>query len=231
MAINSGIEKADKIYFSRGHFKKAVASEIGHDFLEQYFESNGFKILYPEELTLEEMISYIRNADICATPSGTLPHNFLFAQDNKNVVIVERTPLINEMQVDVDRIKNLNVTYIDAHWLIYPGVSGGGPFLYGYTNQFRKFTNDSNCLCPDEHFLSEKYKKKCLKNFMKAHKSFFGYDWGMEKWNIIYADAMYEAHEDTVQEFSDYIKCIKPFTFKHYFQIPYIKKIIKRLFE
>lgn len=228
LSINPTIHKAEKIYFSRGHFGKAVNSEIGHDFLEEYFESNGFKILYPEELTLEEMICYIRNADICATPSGTLPHNYLFAQDDKKVIIVERMTLINEMQVDVDRIKNLDVTYIDGHWLVYPETSGGGPFLYGYTQEFRKFTKDFNYKHPDIRFLSERYKKQCLRNFIKTHRSFFVYDWGMEKWTTIYADALVESHEATVIEFSDYIRGDKPFMFVHYFQLPYIKRMIKR---
>lgn len=229
IALNPAINKADKIYFSRGHFRKAIGSEIGNDLLEHYFRLNGFTILYPEELTLEEMICYIRNADVCATPSGTLPHNYLFAQDNKKTIVVERMTLINEMQVDVDRIKDLDLTYIDGHWLIYPGVSGGGPFCYGYTKEFRKFTNDCNYQHPNSYFFSEKYKKQCLRHFLKIHKVFFGYDWGMEKWATMYSEAIFESHEATVQEFEDYIKGNKPFFVKHYVQIPYIKRMIKRL--
>lgn len=229
IACNPTIKKTDKIYFSRGHFQKAVGSEIGNDLLEHYFESNGFTILYPEELSLEEMICYIRNADICATPSGTLPHNFLFAQDNKKTIVVERTPLINEMQVDVDRIKDLDLTYIDGHWLICPGLSGGGPFCYGYTKEFRRFTKDCEYQQPNSVFLSEKYKKHILKNFLKVHRAFFAYDWGMESWTTMYAGAIVEAHDSTVQEFSDYIKGVKPFMLQHYFQIPYMKQMIKRI--
>ena len=139
---NPPICEAKRIFFSRGHFKKAMDSEIGNNFLEQYFKANGFTILYPEDLTLEQMICYIRNAEICASPSGTLPHNYLFSQDNKRVIIVERTSLINEMQIDVDRIKDLEVIYIDGHWMFYPGLSGGGPFCYGYTKEFKEFTKD-----------------------------------------------------------------------------------------
>lgn len=229
VAVNPSINKADKIYFSRGHFKKAIDSEIGDDFLESYFKSNGFMILYPEELTLEEMICFIRNADVCATPSGTLPHNYLFAQDNKKIIVVERMTLINEMQVDVDRIKDLDLTYIDGHWLIYPGMSGGGPFCYGYTKEFRKFTDDYKYEQPDSYFLSEKYKKRILRRFIKVHKTFFVYDWGMEKWATMYSEAIVESHEETVQEFYDYIKGNRPFLLKHYFQVPYIKRMVKRL--
>lgn len=228
VATNPTICQTDKIYFSRGHFKKAINSEIGHELLEHYFKLNGFTVLYPEELSLEEMICYIRNADICATPSGTLPHNYLFAQDHKKTIVVERMTLINEIQVDVDRIKNLDLTYIDGHWLVYPGVSGGGPFLYGYTKEFNKFTNDREYQHPDSGYFADKYRKHVLRKFLKTHKAFFVYDWGMEKWATMYADAIVEAHEDTVQEFYDYIKGNKPFLLKHYFQIPYIKKGIKR---
>ena len=136
--------------------------------------------------------------------------------------------LINEMQVDVDRIKDLDLTYIDGHWLIYPGVSGGGPFCYGYTEEFRRFTNDYSYRHPADSFYSENYKKSILRRFLKAHRVFFGYDWGMESWTTMYAEALVESHESTVQEFSDYIKGIKPFMLQHYFQIPYIKRMIKR---
>lgn len=64
---------------------------------------------------------------------------------------------------------------------------------------------------------------------MKTHKIFFGYDWGMESWATMYADAIVESHEATVQEFADYIRGNKPFMLKHYFQIPYIKRMVKRL--
>lgn len=137
--------------------------------------------------------------------------------------------LVNEMQVDVDRIKDLEMTYIDGHWLIYPGVSGGGPFCYGYTNEFRRFTDDWGYRHPADAFLSERYKKHMMRSFIRIHRAFFVYDWGMEKWTTMYADAIFESHEATVEEFSDYIKGYKPFLFMHYFQIPYIKRMAKRI--
>lgn len=225
------VKVEEKVYFSRGRFAKAINSEIGNDMLDHYFEKNGFKLLYPEELKLEEMIFYIRNAEICATPSGTLPHNFLFAQDSKKIVEVERMTLINEMQVDVDRIKNLDITYIDGHWLIYPGISGGGPFCYAYTRQFRAYSRDNGYLDVDEVYLSAKYKKTCIRRFLKVHREFFGYDWGMEKWTTIYAKALYEAHQETVEDLKEYICAEKPFLIRHYFQISYIKHAVKRILK
>ena len=64
---------------------------------------------------------------------------------------------------------------------------------------------------------------------MKIHRKIYGYDWGLEGWASIYAEALVEAHEATVKEFYDYIKGIKPFLWKHYFQLPYIKRMIKAL--
>ncbi len=221
-----GSEK--KVFFSRAHFKKASDSEIGNDLLDSFFSNNGFKLLYPEELSLEEMICYIRNAEICAMPSGTAPHNLLFAQDNKKTIIIERTMLINEMQVDVDRIKDLNVTYIDGNWLIYPGLSGGGPFCYAYTRQFDAYAKDNDMKKPDLYYLSDQYKKRSLRRFLKVHQNFFAYDWGMEKWTTIYAKEIYEAHEETVEDLYDYIAGIKPFIPEHFFRLSYIKKAMKQ---
>lgn len=223
------LPKEKQIYFSRSHFNKAINSEIGLDLLDNFFERNGFKILYPEELSLDEMITYIQNAEICAMSSGTLPHNLIFAQDGKKAIMVERTMLINEMQVDVDRIKDLDATYIDGNWLIYPGLSGGGPFCFAYTRQFKSYTKDFGFKDPDNYFTSNKYLKKCLRRFIKIHKRFFAYDWGMEEWTTIYAKELYEAHKETIEDLKGYISGKKPFMWWHYFTMTYIKQTIKRL--
>lgn len=82
---------------------------------------------------------------------------------------------------------------------------------------------------PNDYYLSEKFKRQCLRLFLKTHRAFFGYDWGMEKWTTMYVEAIFEAHEATVDEFEDYIKGNKPFLLKHYFKISYIKKMVKKL--
>ena len=69
------------------------------------------------------MIRLIRGAKLCAAESGTLTHNFLFAQEGKEVVIVERQVTINDYQCNVDVARGLKPIYVDANHEIYTTAS------------------------------------------------------------------------------------------------------------
>lgn len=113
-------ERPAKIYYSRSQFKKGMPFESGFDTLDDFFRRNGYTILYPEKVPLGRMISYIRNADVVASLSGSLPHNMLFARPGQKLEIVERLTINVDNQVGINRIMDLDVTYIDAHIPIYP---------------------------------------------------------------------------------------------------------------
>ena len=78
------------------------------------------------------MIRLIRGAKLCAAESGTLTHNFLFAQEGKEVVIVERQVTINDYQCNVDVARGLKPIYVDANHEIYTTAVGYGPYFLGY---------------------------------------------------------------------------------------------------
>ena len=131
-----------KVYFTRSGLQKNNYNEFGHQMLDHFFEKNGFKILRPEQLSLKEMIWYIRHAEICACPSGTPPHNMLFATNKQSLVICEKCPVVNEFQVDIDRMRDLEVVYIDSNISIFPVDVGAGPFIMCYNDIFESFADD-----------------------------------------------------------------------------------------
>lgn len=131
-------ERPAKIYYSRSQFKKGMPFESGFDTLDDFFRRNGYTILYPEKVPLGRMISYIRNADVVASLSGSLPHNMLFARPGQKLEIVERLTINVDNQVGINRIMDLDVTYIDAHIPIYP-VDFAGPIIMGYTDCLQRF--------------------------------------------------------------------------------------------
>ena len=88
--------------------------------MDDYFEKNGFQLLYPERLSLIELIVYLQNAEVIAAESGTVAHNFLFAQESKKCIIIEWQAVVNEIQANIDIIKNQNITYIDGQLTVYP---------------------------------------------------------------------------------------------------------------
>ena len=141
-------ETPEKIYYSRSQLAKGMPFEFGFASLDNFFEKNGYTILYPEKVPLGRMIHYIRNSKVVASLSGSLPHNMLFAKQGQKVEIVERLVISDDNQTDVNRMKELDVTYIDANIPLYP-IDFVGPFIMGYTEQLQRFAEDHGYAAPD----------------------------------------------------------------------------------
>ena len=125
------IEPYEKIYLSRGHFVDAHSKEVGEQNIEYNFRMNGFHVLYMEELSLEEQIFYIHNSKAVAALSGTLCHNIVFAGENTELIILNKTHITNTHQVLINQMMGVPVTYIDVYkepYRQFPISYGGGPF-------------------------------------------------------------------------------------------------------
>ena len=114
----------EKIYLSRVHFAKGK-KELGEKQIQEIFKLNGFKILYPEELSLQEQIWYYKNCKVLVTTNGTVAHNIVFTRNCKELVILRRFEDKNIHQEIINRIKGINLVYINA---------------------FHKDSNHNNCL-------------------------------------------------------------------------------------
>lgn len=122
----------EKIYMSRAHFSDAQKKEIGEGNIERNFERNGYKVLYMEELSLSEQAFFINHAKRVVALSGTLCHNIVFAGQNTELIILNKTHIINTHQVLIDQMLNIKVYYIDVYlepFNNFPVSYGGGPFL------------------------------------------------------------------------------------------------------
>ena len=229
--INSEWESKEKIFLTRSYLKKAQKVEFGLDMLDNYYIKNGYEVIAPENLTLSHLIYLIRNAKICASISGTLPHNMLFAKDNQKLVIIERNIINNEIQANINIIKQLYVTYIDENIAIYPVHIGHGPFIFSYSGLLEKYTKDNNYIPPKEKYCSNIYLKRCFKKYMKEYRAFYHYQWFMEDWEVPYTDYIREAYIDGLKYFEKYLNGDKPFKVSQYFRIHYIKQFIKKIIK
>ncbi len=122
----------EKIYLSRGHFGEAKGKEIGEQSIERNLKENGYHILYMEELGLKEQIFYISHCKKMAALSGTLCHNIVFAGKDTELIILNKTHIMNTHQVLLEKMKEINVTYIDVYkepFRGFPLSYGAGPFL------------------------------------------------------------------------------------------------------
>ena len=223
-------ETPEKIYYSRSRFQKGMQFEFGFAALDNFFEKNGYTILYPEKVPLSRMIHYIRNAKVVASLSGSLPHNMLFANQGQKVEIVERLVISDDNQTDVNRMRELDVTYIDANIPVYT-IDFVGPFIMGYTPELQRFAEDHGYLPPDEQYLTKKHYKKCFVAYMKSYQDLYRYNWYMQDWYGPFADSQYEGFLAGHEFFGEYLDGSRPFRWHHYFEWHYFKQFIKRILK
>lgn len=160
----------DKIYMSRGHFKGAQSKEIGETEIEKNFAQNGYKVMYMEELSLQEQIFYINHAKTIAALSGTLCHNVVFANDDAELIILNKTHIINTHQVLINKMMDIKVSYIDVYiepFKKIPVSYGQGPFWLS-CSKLKRFFENNHMLFSDEKLLAKvgnamKYNTMCLK--------------------------------------------------------------------
>ena len=156
----------DKVYFSRLHYPKAKEKEIGEESIENLFKSNGYKVIYPEEHSLDEQIEIIRNAKEIAAVSGSLTHNMLFAQNGKKLTIINKAYIKNMVQRDINLIRKLDVTYVDAFEACMPVTMGFGPFLLSYTSHLSKYARDYDF---NENAPSQYEKYQNMKRYLESY--------------------------------------------------------------
>lgn len=213
---------------SRGMLPKHKDVEFGFEALDDFFEKNGYTIVYPERVPLTQMIQYIRGADTVATVSGTLPQNMLFGAQGQKLIIVERCAIIDDWQPPVNRIKELQVTYIDANMPIYT-VPMTGPFIMGYNDIVRRYAADNHLLPPDARFYTDAYFRSCFVGYMKSYQDLYRYQWFSEEYLLPEMDYHMEAYQDSAAFYWDFLNGSRPFRWYHYFMLHYWKQFAKRV--
>lgn len=220
-----------KIYFTRKAYSKALCSDLGIEMLDNYFEKNGFTLVSPERLSLSEMIYLIRNAEVVASISGSVCHNMLFAKNNQELIILERTILNNDYQIGVNIARELKTTIIDSNIAIYPVEIGFGPFIITYTGKLQEFTEDNHWLAPDEVYTNDKYLIKLFKAYMKQYKRNYQDRWILEEWMIPHINYLREAYKESEERFAEYLQGSKPYKLSQYFSIGFIKYVLRRILK
>ena len=160
----------EKVYYSRNNFKKAQGSEVGEEILLDLFKKNGFKIISPENCSLDEQIATIRNTRFLAGIIGTLGHNMLFARPNQNMLLINKTYNVNVAQMDINQIKKIDMTYIDSYLAEFPTLIGNGPFLLIYSQMLKKYVEEQGWKLPDEKYICHKELKSNLKKYERMYR-------------------------------------------------------------
>ncbi|MDR3112850.1 MAG: glycosyltransferase family 61 protein, partial [Endomicrobium sp.] len=83
--------------------------------MEETFKSNGFKIFYPEKLSIQKQIALMKNCRALAGIQGTALNLSLFAQDNIELTIIHKLAgNIFTEQLKINAAKNINSSSIEA---------------------------------------------------------------------------------------------------------------------
>ncbi len=147
------LETYDKIYFSRSKFSKETKSDFGEIFIDRLFEENDYKIIYPEEHTLEEQIYYVDNCKVFASVGGSCAHNIIFSFAKPKTIIINRMNGYQFHQWFLDEMAGVEpITYVDAYIEPYKflGETGvTGPFLFWLNKNVKEFAKDNNMILPN----------------------------------------------------------------------------------
>lgn len=102
-----------KVYFSRTHLQDS--KEEGEERIESVFKRKGFRIYYPEELSLEDQINVLTNCRCFASTEGSVSHNALFLNEGTSLVLLRKAYYTNGYQAAINEMRKLKVIYIDSH--------------------------------------------------------------------------------------------------------------------
>ena len=148
-------EKYEKIYVSRGAMP-ADRHTYGEGTIEKIFENNGYKIIYPETLPLEQQISLIKNCKYLAGCAGTALHLALFMKRGGTVIQIKRnTVLVDNADTQhlINITKGLESIFVAGsmetvktdHWSTVPQ-------LIGMTEYMKQFFDDNGFVYSDDDF-------------------------------------------------------------------------------
>lgn len=143
-----------KIYLSRRKFTTPNSPlPHGEKIFEKIFKTNGYKIIYPEKITLQQQINLFSNAETVVTTNGTLAHNVVLMNDNKRLVILNRTAdrSIESLQNALNCIRNTECYQVDAFYAPLPVCHVNGPFYFHLTPEMSMLLSSLKIKFPIQH--------------------------------------------------------------------------------
>lgn len=168
--------KYKKIFLTRRAFGKN--DSVNEEFFDEFYEKQGYTLIAPETYTISEQVAIIAGADEIVCTEGTLSHLILFAKPGTKLVIFRRDyQAILLPQLLLNQVCQADVTYVDATFNYLPTKHTNGCYLYGPTENFKKYIQHENFIYDERdldfdinRYLYDYMKKWCdnynsLKNF------------------------------------------------------------------
>lgn len=142
----SSIIVPSRIYLSRSKFKDAKKKEIGEKIIECAFKKNGFRIMYPEKMSLRKQIAIFQKAQEVVCVNGSIALNVVFANYKLKLVVINKTSLKHENFINAAHMVGIDPIYIDAYMEPiegHPRYLGEGPFWLAFNINLKQYFNDN----------------------------------------------------------------------------------------
>lgn len=178
--VNRALEKAKassahmqwgekkKVFFSRSGsgLSQDSSREPGIEVIDSFFRNNGYDIIWPEKISLTEMIYYLHHCDSIAYISGTLQHNMLFAPSGCKTIAIERRLILPRYQTDIDIIKKIVATYVSGQLSFIP-MRNYLTAVYAYTHFMKEYQEREDLMLPDIKYLDNSFRVETMKSFLR----------------------------------------------------------------
>jgi hypothetical protein len=156
--LSDKFSNLDKVYFSRSEFSKGLFSkDVGQETIDKLFRMNGWTILFPEQLTLDEQITIWNTSNEIACMNGTIPLNVAFSRKTRTeIIVLNKAARLHANLLRYQRIFNRDVVYVDVYNSALTGFSrslGGGPFCCTISPPLTAMCKDHGLAVPIESSL------------------------------------------------------------------------------
>ncbi|MCR4754331.1 MAG: glycosyltransferase family 61 protein [Lachnospiraceae bacterium] len=131
-----------KVYFSRSRFGKP---ELGEEEIQRNFEINGYAVVYPERLSLDEQIGIFQCAEEVVSQNSSICMNVVFAKEGLKWLIINKYSAIHDNFTELRYRKKLDLTYIDAYsdrFNKYGNMIGTMPYLVSFNENLKRYFMD-----------------------------------------------------------------------------------------
>ena len=161
-ALKNQTPSAKKVYYFYGRW------QIGEERLAEYFRSKGYEIISPENLTFDEQLNLLINAESFASTLGSCSHNSIFLRDGTEVIMIPRTAnRFTGYQQTLDKVHELNSNYVDSTLSIF-APDYHGPYCYVISRKLKEFFGDNfDGYADDDLKIFLTYVRACMSNGLK----------------------------------------------------------------
>ena len=140
-------KRCDKVYISKTKVVESDSFLFNEEYFEEFFSSHGFEVIYPEQLSVQDQISYMSGAKVIACTSGTLSHLVMFANQDVKLICLMRSNLdlwlrFLDRQIIINMVKNVNCIFVDVSLNFIPLVFIENSHLIGPSAYWKEFIKD-----------------------------------------------------------------------------------------